>query len=104
MTARLQLAARLPLVVDNRVISLSLVHSAAAEVSLGLVDVGAIAVARIGEQARLLQPVFQAELLLEVFEENEREIVTGKLCCKACKECYPIEEGIPNMLPPDLRD
>ncbi len=41
---------------------------------------------------------------MEVFEENEKEIVTGKLCCKSCKECYPIEDGIPNMLPPDLRD
>lgn len=49
-------------------------------------------------------PLCKGDLTLEVFEENEKEIVTGKLCCKSCKECYPIEEGIPNMLPPDLRD
>lgn len=49
-------------------------------------------------------PMCKGDLALEVFEENEKEIVTGKLCCKSCKECYPIEDGIPNMLPPDLRD
>lgn len=49
-------------------------------------------------------PLCKGDLTLEVFEENEKEIVTGKLCCRACQECYPIEEGIPNMLPPDLRD
>ncbi|HNX08524.1 MAG TPA: methytransferase partner Trm112 [Methanothrix sp.] len=49
-------------------------------------------------------PLCKGDLALEVFEENEKEIVTGKLSCKACKECYPIEDGIPNMLPPDLRD
>jgi len=49
-------------------------------------------------------PLCKGDLVLEVFEENPREIVTGKLYCPACKETYPIEEGIPNMLPPDLRD
>jgi uncharacterized protein YbaR (Trm112 family) len=49
-------------------------------------------------------PLCKGDLTVEVYEENEREIVTGKLCCKACQECYPIEDGIPNMLPPDLRD
>ena len=49
-------------------------------------------------------PLCKGDLTLEVFEENETEIVTGKLCCNTCKECYPIEDCIPNMLPPDLRD
>ncbi len=49
-------------------------------------------------------PLCKGDLSLEVFEENEKEIVTGKLCCQSCKECYPIEDGIPNMLPPDLRN
>jgi len=49
-------------------------------------------------------PLCKGDLTLEVFEENEKEIVTGKLCCPACRECYPIEDGIPNMLPPDLRE
>jgi uncharacterized protein YbaR (Trm112 family) len=49
-------------------------------------------------------PLCKGDLTIEVFEENDKEIVTGKLCCNSCKECYPIEDGIPNMLPPDLRD
>ena len=49
-------------------------------------------------------PLCKGDLTPEVFEENEKEIVTGKLCCPSCRECYPIEDGIPNMLPPDLRD
>ncbi len=49
-------------------------------------------------------PLCKGDLTLEVFEENEKEIVTGKLCCPSCRECYPIEDGIPNMLPPDLRE
>lgn len=49
-------------------------------------------------------PLCKGDLTIEVFEENDTEIITGKLFCKACNECYPIEDGIPNMLPPDLRD
>ena len=49
-------------------------------------------------------PLCKGDLTLEVFEENEKEIVTGRLCCASCNECYPIEDGIPNMLPPDLRE
>ena len=32
------------------------------------------------------------------------EILTGALTCPACDERYPITGGIPNLLPPDLRD
>ena len=32
------------------------------------------------------------------------EVRTGTLTCSACNEVYPINEGIPNLLPPDLRD
>jgi uncharacterized protein YbaR (Trm112 family) len=28
----------------------------------------------------------------------------GRLVCTECGEEYPIEEGIPNLLPPDMRD
>jgi uncharacterized protein YbaR (Trm112 family) len=28
----------------------------------------------------------------------------NKLVCVKCKAEYPIEDGIPNMLPPDQRD
>ncbi len=47
-------------------------------------------------------PMCKGELELEVVEGNE-EIITGKLYCAKCDERYPIEGGIPNLLPLDLR-
>ena len=32
------------------------------------------------------------------------EVITGALICEPCHERYPIADGIPNLLPPDLRD
>ena len=32
------------------------------------------------------------------------EVLTGTLTCPACPEVYPIDDGIPNLLPPDLRN
>ncbi len=32
------------------------------------------------------------------------EVLTGVLTCAPCAERYPITDGIPNLLPPDLRD
>lgn len=51
----------------------------------------------------LVCPVCKGELQLTVQEENEKEIVKGDLYCKKCNEHYPIEDTIPNMLPPELR-
>lgn len=59
-------------------------------------------------QRRLLDilvcPICRAELDLSVTEETEDEIIEGSLTCKECGEVYPIEDAIPNMLPPELRD
>ncbi len=49
-------------------------------------------------------PVCKGDLTLEVEEEDEEEIIKGKLICKNCNVEYPIEDGIPNMLPPDVRE
>ena len=46
----------------------------------------------------------KGELALTVAHEEDGEIVTGSLRCDACDETYPIEDTIPNMLPPELRD
>ena len=45
-------------------------------------------------------PVCKGKLELTVDEENEQEIVTGSLYCPKCAVRYPIEESIPNLLPP----
>ena len=49
-------------------------------------------------------PVCKGDLELVVSEERDGEIVAGTLTCQGCGEVYPIEDGIPNLLPPDLRD
>ncbi|MDI6888388.1 MAG: methytransferase partner Trm112 [Methanocellales archaeon] len=48
-------------------------------------------------------PMCKGDLELTVEEEND-EIITGTLYCAKCDERYPIEDGIPNLLPPDLRE
>ena len=49
-------------------------------------------------------PMCKGDLELSVEEEDEKgEIVNGSLYCGKCDQRYPIEEGIPNLLPPELR-
>ncbi|MEM4620636.1 MAG: methytransferase partner Trm112 [Desulfurococcaceae archaeon] len=44
-------------------------------------------------------PKCKSDLDLEVFEEDQNEIISGKLICRKCNVSYPIEDGIPNLLP-----
>lgn len=44
------------------------------------------------------------ELELEVDDRDGEEILAGTLVCTECGERYPIEDGIANLLPPDMRD
>ncbi len=44
-------------------------------------------------------PVCKGDLTLNVTEENDVEIMAGTLYCPRCNVTYPIEEGIPNLLP-----
>ena len=48
-------------------------------------------------------PVCKGELELRVEDEEGDEVVAGELLCGACDESYPIEDTIPNLLPPELR-
>ncbi len=48
-------------------------------------------------------PVCKSPLELKVEEEEGDDVVKGALQCKSCNESYPIEDSIPNLLPPDLR-
>jgi len=49
-------------------------------------------------------PICKGDLILNIVEENKEEVISGTLYCPVCKEHYPIDEGIPNLLPPDLRN
>ncbi len=47
-------------------------------------------------------PVHKSRLELRVEEEDDHgDIVAGGLVCSACDFEFPIENGIPNLLPPD---
>jgi uncharacterized protein YbaR (Trm112 family) len=48
-------------------------------------------------------PVCKGDLTLTVKKEEGGEIIDGSLYCAKCSEAYPIEDGIPNLLPPALR-
>jgi len=52
----------------------------------------------------LVCPVCKGTLILAVTQEDEEEITEGSLRCDACSETYPIEDSIPNLLPPALRE
>lgn len=50
-------------------------------------------------------PLDKSELELEIIQRAEDgEILEGRLVCSECGEEYPIEDGIPNLLPPDMRE
>jgi uncharacterized protein YbaR (Trm112 family) len=49
-------------------------------------------------------PLDKQELELDIDEREGDEIVTGTLSCTECDATYPIEDSIPNLLPPDMRD
>lgn len=49
-------------------------------------------------------PVCKGELKLTATERaDDGDIVTGTLRCDACDFDYPIDDGIPNLLPPELQ-
>ncbi|MFQ5861026.1 MAG: methytransferase partner Trm112 [Dehalococcoidia bacterium] len=48
-------------------------------------------------------PVCKSALELQVDEEQGADVVKGTLLCRQCNETYPIEDSIPNLLPPHLR-
>jgi len=49
-------------------------------------------------------PVCKGDLALTVGSKERDEIVTGSLRCDKCGVDYPIDDGIPDLLPPDERD
>lgn len=49
-------------------------------------------------------PMCKGELKLDVKKRDPKEVLEGTLTCKRCATTFPIEDGIPNLLPPDERD
>ncbi len=50
-------------------------------------------------------PVCKGDLELNIEAEDAGgEVIKGTLYCPHCDERYPIEDGIPNLLPPDMRN
>lgn len=49
-------------------------------------------------------PVHKTDLQLRVSKEEAGEILEGVLHCPQCHFDYPIEEGIPNLLPPEMHE
>jgi uncharacterized protein len=48
-------------------------------------------------------PVCKGELQLKVETEEGDEVIKGSLLCSRCDESYPIDDAIPNLLPPQMR-
>jgi len=48
----------------------------------------------------LVCPMCKGELVLENTQMQGEEIISGSLYCRACDEKYPIQDGIPRLLPP----
>ena len=48
-------------------------------------------------------PVCKSELELKVETEEGDEVIQGSLICHKCHEIYPIDDAIPNLLPPEMR-
>jgi uncharacterized protein len=47
-------------------------------------------------------PVHKTSLALQVRKQDDHgDVVEGTLTCAKCRFAYPIEEGIPNLLPPE---
>jgi len=49
-------------------------------------------------------PLDKHDLDLDVTDRDDGEILSGTLTCTECGETFPIEDGIPNLLPPDMRE
>ncbi|MFL2636487.1 MAG: methytransferase partner Trm112 [Tepidiformaceae bacterium] len=47
-------------------------------------------------------PTCKGSLVLT--EPQQGDIIEGTLYCKACDEQFPIKDGIPNLIPPELRN
>jgi uncharacterized protein YbaR (Trm112 family) len=57
---------------------------------------------KMGLMQILACPRCKKELELTVNTKDGDEVISGKLNCSACKQSYKIEDGVPNLLPPEM--
>lgn len=48
-------------------------------------------------------PTCKGSLRLDAESEQSGDVISGALYCATCEVYYPIEEGIPNLLPSEMR-
>lgn len=49
-------------------------------------------------------PICKGDIIIDIEQENDKEILKGEFFCNNCNEHYPIDDGIPNMIPSGLRE
>ena len=52
----------------------------------------------------LVCPTCKVSLKLKSIQEEKDEVVTGELLCLKCSNSYSIENKIPILLPPELKN
>jgi uncharacterized protein YbaR (Trm112 family) len=48
-------------------------------------------------------PMDKSPLELTIEQEDGDQVIQGYMTCTKCSEKYPIEDRIPNFLPPEMR-
>lgn len=48
-------------------------------------------------------PMCKGDLNLKVSRKEGAEILEGEFTCPKCNVKYPVQDGIPNMLPPEVK-
>lgn len=52
----------------------------------------------------LVCPACKGKLKLSVEEKQGARIISGTLYCPQCDKTYPIIDGLPHLLPPELAE
>ena len=48
-------------------------------------------------------PMCKTGLTLQITSQEGKEITAGTLTCQECSEAYPVDDGVPNLLPAEYR-